>query len=197
LRGIDFLEEAIKVAPKDAAERLKSSLNGYVDRAGEMRKKFEVKVEAVKKIVIREDSTGYSYEKVFDFCLKTPFAEVEVEDPWIQSPHQLHAFVAFCELVVVKSPSLKKIILRTQAKEDRQKESLAEIGTSLRLHGVELQVKFGTFHDREIRFSNGWTCKSGRGLDIYKGVTRFSLFNWDLNRRKCKETTIDIYRRVN
>lgn len=94
-----------------------------------------------------------SYEKIFDFCLKTPFTEVEVEDPWIQSPHQLHAFVAFCELVVAKSPSLKKIILRTQTKDDRQQEALAEITTSLRLHGVELQVKFGTFHDREIRCS--------------------------------------------
>jgi len=72
--GIDFLEAALKggvvfapyifalmslVAPKDSAERLKISLNGYVDRAGQLCKKFEIKVEAVKKIILKEDSTGH------------------------------------------------------------------------------------------------------------------------------------------
>jgi ATP-dependent Lon protease len=51
-------------------------------------------------------------------------------------------------------------------------------------------------HDREIVFSNGWTVKVGRGLDIYYPPESWALVGAsNFNLRKCRQTKVDVFRR--
>jgi ATP-dependent Lon protease len=50
-----------------------------------------------------------------------------------------------------------------------QQEQLDEIKESLAKRNIELIVRYDHYlHDREIRLSNGWIIKIGRGLDYFK-----------------------------
>jgi ATP-dependent Lon protease len=50
-----------------------------------------------------------------------------------------------------------------------QQEQLDEIKESLAKRNIELVIRFDPYlHDREIRLSNGWIIKIGRGLDYFK-----------------------------
>jgi hypothetical protein len=52
---------------------------------------------------------------------------------------------------------------------EQQIKQLSEIEHSLKSYGIDLSISYSeTLHDREIRFSNGWTVKIGRGLDYFK-----------------------------
>lgn len=83
--------------------------------------------------------------------------------------------------------------------EASQVSSLAELRDNLRERGVELEIAYSpTLHDREIRFSNGWIVKLGRGLDYFqkpKGPFTIGFNDFDL--RPCLETTIEMYHKLN
>ena len=146
---------------------------------------------------IHYGDTGYSYE-----ALVLPYLQgakqVEIEDPYIRANHQIHNFVRFCE-AVIKSPTVRKIILTTSYDQDTDVKMLAErldeLKQSLIELDVELQVQINeNLHDREIRVDNGWVIKIGRGLDFYqKPDFWFGIGSHDLNSRKCLETKIDIF----
>jgi ATP-dependent Lon protease len=70
------------------------------------------------------------------------------------------------------------------------------IADSLKAFNVELVIrKNPNLHDREVRLSNGWTIKIGRGFDIYQRPD-----DWlhvganDLGLRPCLETNVDVVR---
>jgi len=79
----------------------------------------------------------------------------------------------------------------------QQESRLEEIKESLGKRSIQLTVKYSSsLHDREIRLSNGWIIKIGRGLDYFKPPeTREKLcigfHDYDL--RPCHATTIDIF----
>ena len=58
-------------------------------------------------------------------------------------------------------------------------------------------MKFSTvLHDREIKLSNGWLIKIGRGLDYFKAPEpggKFCIGYHDMDLRACHETSIDIF----
>lgn len=58
-----------------------------------------------------------------------------------------------------------------------------------------LEIGFSqTLYDREIRFSNGWVIKIGRGLDYFKPPPgKFCIGFCDFDLRECHETVVDIY----
>lgn len=56
----------------------------------------------------------------------------------------------FCELLVLKCCKLQKINLITG--ENSMENAFKELKYSLKIHGVELNLNFHEFHDREIRF---------------------------------------------
>lgn len=80
---------------------------------------------------------------------------------------------------------------------NQQQERLNEIKESLAKRNIELQVKFSTaLHDREIRLSNGWIIKIGRGLDYFKppeSRDKLCIGFHDYDLRPCHATTIDIF----
>jgi hypothetical protein len=155
-----------------------------------------------EQIHIAEDAIGFSYSSLLGRFLDGSITSVEVEDPYIRSNHQVYNFLRFCELMVT-AQSVKKINLLTGLNEDyrareQQIKQLSEIEHSLKSYGIDLSISYSeTLHDREIRFSNGWTVKIGRGLDYFKPTKgRFVIGFCDFDLRPCHATTVDIYHRT-
>ena len=142
---------------------------------------------------------GRSYDSIMGDYLAGA-KTVTVEDPYIRMNHQVQNFVRFCETVVNRAPA-KEIHLTTSAEdEDQQREATAsfeDLAQSLRDLGVSFTYEFkdkNVMHDRQIRLSNGWIVKIGRGLDLYqKPDSWFSIGANDMDLRPCMETIVDIF----
>jgi len=142
--------------------------------------------------------TGYSYQSIFgDYLIGAK--RVEVEDPYIRLPHQMGNFLRFCELLV-KVGGVQELELITssdnKAQQDEMWTKFATIADSLLDHGIKFTYRANTqLHDREVRLSNGWTIKIGRGFDFYqKPEDWLQIGASDLDLRPCLETTVDIFR---
>ena len=121
-----------------------------------------------------------------------------MEDPYIRAHHQIVNFLRFCELCVRKCRNLKSIELLTATDpgdKDQQETKLSELQQSLALRQVSLIWSLSpSLHDREVTLDTGWIIKIGRGLDIYKPPEgKMVLGYFDLELRKCLETTVDIF----
>ncbi|MDZ7854179.1 MAG: BREX system Lon protease-like protein BrxL [Halomonas sp.] len=146
---------------------------------------------------IHYGDTGNSYES-----LLLPYLQraklVEIDDPYIRANHQVHNFVRFCE-AVIKSPTVRKIVLTTSYDQDTDLQGLndrfEELKQSLLELDIELKILINeNLHDREIRIDNGWVIKIGRGLDFYqKPDLWFGVGAHDLSMRRCLETKVDIF----
>jgi ATP-dependent Lon protease len=147
---------------------------------------------------IHYGATGYSYETIFGDFL--PGAEeIIIEDPYIRQHHQIVNFLRFCETTVrVSKP--KKITLVTrfenQFEKDEALPKILTIADSLKQFDVDLEIKENSnLHDREIRLSNGWTIKIGRGFDIYQRPDDWLQVGAnELDLRLCLETNVDVTR---
>ena len=145
---------------------------------------------------IHYGATGHSYESIFGEYL--PGADgIVVEDAYIRQHHQIINFLRFCEIAVRLGPP-KKIHLITkfdnQLEEDEAMAKLKTIAESLKLYDVDLIItKNDNLHDREVRLSNGWSIKIGRGFDIYQRPDDWlHIGAQDLGLRPCLETSVDI-----
>ncbi|CAI8046621.1 MIT domain-containing protein 1 [Geodia barretti] len=161
-----------------------------------------VATEKVRCVQVRPGDKGHSYSSVFGGCMDGNVESISVRDPYIRARHQLHNFVRFCELAVRNCRRLKAICLitgREPQTESLQASSLKELEESLKDYSVVLTVEYSdTLHDREIRFSNGWIVRMGRGLDYFqKSKGQFTIGCNDFDLRPCHETTIEIYHRLN
>lgn len=151
-----------------------------------------------KHFTILYGDTGHTYESIIGPYLEGVSA-VEIEEPYVRANHQIQNFVRFCE-ALIKSPSVKKISLTTSYDRDTDVRSLAEkldeLKQSLLEVDVELQVSINEhLHDREIRLSNGWIIKIGRGLDFYQRPDSwYGIGSNDVSLRKCLETKVDIFK---
>jgi len=147
---------------------------------------------------IHYGDTGYSYESLILPYLQGA-KQVEIEDPYIRANHQIHNFVRFCE-AVIKSPTVRKIVLTTSYDQDTDLKMLNECFDELKQSLLELDIELKilvneNMHDREIRIDNGWVIKIGRGLDFYqKPDLWFGVGAHDLLMRRCLETKVDIFR---
>jgi len=147
---------------------------------------------------IHYGATGYSYESIFGDYF--PGAEeIVVEDPYIRQHHQITNFLRFCETAVrVSKP--KKITLATRFDNQPEKEEamakLFTIADSLKQFDVILEIKENpALHDREVRLSNGWSIKIGRGFDLYQRPDDWLQIGAnDLDLRPCLETNVDVIR---
>lgn len=148
---------------------------------------------------IHYGATGYSYESIFGEYF--PGAdEIIVEDPYIRQNHQIINFLRFCE-AAVRLGKPKRITLITKFESVYEKDEamvkLFSISDSLKQFDVSLVIKENTsLHDREVKLSNGWSIKVGRGFDLYqKPDDWFQIGANDLDLRPCLETNVDIIRR--
>jgi ATP-dependent Lon protease len=145
---------------------------------------------------IHYGAIGFSYDTIFRDYL--PGAEeITIEDPYIRQHHQIINFLRFCE-TAVRIAKPKKIALITrfdnQLEKDEAMAKLFTVADSLKQMDVELQIKESTaLHDREVRLSNGWVIKIGRGFDIYQKPDDWLVIGSnDLDLRPCLETNVDI-----
>lgn len=207
-QGLRVLMEVVKNTP-DASKKaqLRLKVEEYMTRA-EMIKKLiddkKAKGEYREQVIIEADSTGHSYQSVFGRFMDLEVTDIVVEDPYIRSFHQCQNFLKFCELAVSNCPNLRSIELITNVGHNPQeaKDSsmwLSSLKNSLQSSGISLSIEIRpTLHDRTIRLSNGWIIKIGRGLDYFKSPESkmaLGFFNMDL--RKCHETTVDIFHKGN
>lgn len=159
-------------------------------------------------IKIQAGQMGCSYDSLFGRFLSGA-SQIEIEDPYIRTNHQIHNFTRFIEVVMKRTNSDCLVHLMTSAENPAQKAqievSLSQIKTSLASsssplfplpHSIQLVLTFSdTLHDRSIRLNNGWVIKIGRGLDFYsKPQSKFCLGYFDLDLRPCLETQVDIFK---
>jgi ATP-dependent Lon protease len=146
---------------------------------------------------IHYGAVGYSFETIFKDYL--PGAEeITVEDPYIRAHHQITHFLRFCETAVRLAKPKKIVLITTFEDENERNEAMGKLATiadSLKEFDVQLDVRINPrLHDREIRLSNGWTVKIGRGFDFYQRPDDWLQVGAnDLDLRPCLETTVDVF----
>ena len=145
---------------------------------------------------IADGATGYTYERIFRPYLDN--AEViEIDDAYIRKPYQVDNFVRFCALAI-RLAAVRKIELRTGTAFgedlDEADSRLETLRRQLAARGVAMSFsRDAKLHDREIRLSNGWIIKIGRGLDIYYPPESWvSIEAADFSLRRCKQTKVDV-----
>lgn len=151
-----------------------------------------------KHFTVHYGAKGFGYESLFLKYMKGA-ESINIQDPYIRASHQFSNFQKFCE-VAVKAGTIRKIELTTaadhQEQEDEARGKLYALADSLKDYDIELTVKWnGHIHDREIKLSNGWTIKIGRGLDYFQRPDDWMAIGvHDLDMRACLETSIDIFK---
>ena len=195
-----FFFQTISDKEKKSKYRLKAT--EYIERTEKVHEiiaKEKEKGKYNEQIKIQVDSTGHSYEQIFGRFLDSSVTRVTVEDPYIRAHHQIVNFLRFCELCVARCANLRTVELVTSSSEggerEQQQAKLEELQQSLAQRHVALSWRLSSsLHDREVRLDTGWVIKIGRGLDIYKPPEgKMVLGYFDLNLRKCLETTVDIF----
>jgi len=199
--GLQLLLEFIKtINEKEKKAKYRLKAEEYLERSEKVHQIIAKEKENGKyheQIKIQVNSTGYSYETIFGRFLDSSVTNIIVEDPYIRAHHQIVNFLRFCELCAKKCANLKSVTLQTtpDANEQEQENKLQELKQSLSLRNISLSWSFSpSLHDREVRLDTGWIIKIGRGLDIYKPPEgKMVLGYFDLELRKCLETTVDIF----
>ena len=200
--GLALLIDAMRtIKDETRLEAYREKAKQYMGRAEMLQKQIEADQKAGKfheQLRIQNDSTGHSYESLFGRFLDEDVTKVTLEDPYIRSHHQILNLLRFFELLVKKCKSLTTIRVLTSKDVQNPAEQASKFGElsgELSARKITLSLEYSdTLHDREIRLSNGWQIKIGRGLDIYKpSKCKLSLGNFDFDLRRCHETTVDIF----
>ena len=194
-----FLGVVQAVTDKDKKTKYRLKASEYLDRSEKVQEIVAKEKENGKyheHIKIEANSSGNSYNSLFGRFLDEQVTKVTLEDPYIRAHHQVVNFLRLCELCVRKCPKLSRIsLVTTKDTNDDQEYKLQELKQSLAKQKVALDWQFSsTLHDREVRLDSGWIIKVGRGLDIFKAPEgKMVLGYFDLDLRKCLETTVDIF----
>jgi ATP-dependent Lon protease len=148
-----------------------------------------------KTVRILFGDTGHSYETLFGTYLKGA-TTVTLTEPYVRTTHQLGNLVRFCELLTRMGDCRELVLVTDQPETEEQhaevRKAFEDLKWSLKDFGIQFSFSFSTtIHDREMRLSNGWIIRSGRGLDLYqKPENWFSVGVNDFAYRPCLETTV-------
>lgn len=200
--GLQILMDILKET-KDPGKKkhFKIKAAEYMDRAETIKGIIQEHKAAGKyreQTRIEAGSTGHGYATLFGRFLDPSVTHIHIEDPYIRIFHQCQNLVRLCELGVLKCRSLSHVTLvTTQDPDDRkgQISRLQELKLSLGMRQISFEFTFSpTLHDRQVKLSNGWVIKIGRGLDYFKpSAGKFSLGVCDMDLRPCLETSVDIF----
>ncbi|XP_063384419.1 MIT domain-containing protein 1-like [Cydia fagiglandana] len=202
--GLQILVDKMKEEVDDKERAyLRDKVEEYMKRAETIKKLVLHQKEAGmfhEQLRIEENSTGHSYKSLFGRFLDDDVEFVVVEDPYIRAFHQCQNFLRLCELLVRSCSNLGHIQLVTSQdpKSEQSKREQANWLQSLTEDLLKYKIRFTvqyseTLHDRQITLSSGWIIKIGRGLDFFKPPeNKFCLGVYDMDLRKCHETTVDI-----
>lgn len=72
-------------------------------------------------------------------------------------------------------------LARIEQSQKRQEDEFERLKKKMKYSGIELEHSYRKFHDRKIEFSNGWSVKAGRGLDIFKRRSN------EMEPKRCKD----------
>ncbi|XP_066585935.1 MIT domain-containing protein 1-like [Prorops nasuta] len=200
--GVQILINSIKETKDESKQKhFAARAKEYLERAEKVKELIRQRKEAGdyrELIKIENNAIGYGYTTVFGRFLDASVTSIHIEDPYIRLFHQCQNLVRFCELAVQKCQSLSKVSLITSRDTDDKAGQLSRLGElqkSFQTRLVTFNFSFSeTLHDRQIKLSNGWIIKIGRGLDYFKAPEgKFILGSIDLELRPCHETTVDIF----
>jgi GTPase Era involved in 16S rRNA processing len=127
----------------------------------------------VKRLQLREGSTGWAYDKLFPPAFLQGALHVSLVDPHLSGAHQLRNLKEFL-LHLAKTAKPKTVEIITSCADDEaarhQSRQMDSVATDLfQQFGVALTVKREAgLHDRSLRLDHGVLFKLGRGLDVYK-----------------------------
>jgi len=152
------------------------------------------------QVIIRENQTGISYEKLFSRYLQGA-TEITIKDPYIRLPYQMKLLLEFCYLLSQLKKEEEEITLNLFAWNDpdhleESKTSLTEIADTVFDIGIILKFELIEGHDRCIEANNGWKIILGRGLDIFQRIEgRFSIADLAQEMRQCKGCEVTFIKR--
>ena len=152
------------------------------------------------QVILRDNQTGISYEKLFgDYLIGA--TEVIITDPYIRLPYQFRNLMEFIELVTKKvdlEDEIKVHLVTVNSEEyiEGFKDKLDQLDYSLEPMGISFSFEFGTtIHDRSIVLNNGWKIVLGRGLDIWQKTNGwFDLSEFLQEKRQCKACEVTFLR---
>jgi signal recognition particle receptor subunit beta len=145
---------------------------------------------------LRDGSTGWPFEKVFEARFLKGALRVQLVDPYLASPHQIRNLNDLL-LHVAESAHPKEIEVLTGfapvERAELQDRAIDRAATDLFAnYGVTLTLRRDAgLHDRFLLLDHGVMFKLGRGLDIYKPA--LALAEHRSANRKVRETDIDVF----
>lgn len=151
-------------------------------------------LESGRQLVVQENQTGVSYEKLFADYLKGA-RRIEIVDPYIRRHYQVRNVLEFCNMLLRIMPDGEEVAvtLLTGADPDdldEQKEHLKNLKESLRGSGVrfDYEITWDSIHARSIKTDTGWKISLDRGLDIFQSHSEnpFDLSRVSQEARRCK-----------
>lgn len=144
------------------------------------------------QIILRDNQTGISYDKLFGDYLEGA-TEITITDPYIRLPYQFKNLMEFIEL------SSKKVNLENEVKIhlvtvnseeyiEGFKDKLEQLDYALESMGIDFSFEFNdSIHDRSLIMDTGWKVVLGRGLDIWQKTTGwYDLSEFIQEKRLCK-----------
>jgi ATP-dependent Lon protease len=151
-------------------------------------------LESGRHLVIKENQTGVSYEKLF-----APYLEgaerIEIVDPYVRLFYQVRNVMEFCDMVLQNKPEGEEVevTLLTGGDTERQEEQeeyLENLQDGLQGTGIrfDYEITWADIHARSIKTDTGWKIVLDRGLDIFQGHSEnpFDLGRIDQEQRRCK-----------
>ena len=182
------------------------SVNEYSEMKGQMpeivadeeklvkRPRISKEKKAIRKITVRENQTGISYDYLFaDYLVDA--TEITIEDPFVRYPYQVRNLVELLSLIIKlnEKDNSVKVHLITNNDDDKIPDSIDafdEIQDSMADTGIEFTYEFKDFHDRKILTNTGWEIILGRGLDIFEKRSGYTIEDYVQEKRRCKDFNV-------
>lgn len=153
-----------------------------------------------KQIIIKENQTGISYNKLFGKYLED-INKVTLVDPYIRKAYQFKYFMEFAQVIAEHKAKDREVEFKLITRDHQDSISdfemrFEELAKSLKDMNIYFSFSFDEhIHDRYIQIDNGWKIVLGRGLDIFhRNSSRYSIAELNQELRKCKACEITYLR---
>lgn len=166
-----------------------------VETAVPEKKESEAKPELKPgNIVIAENQSGVSYEKLFAKYLMGS-NRIELKDPYVSAFYQVRNLMEFVEMLADLKTDADELQLHLITKESEYMDSSQEdyynqVENSAAKLGITFTYEIdNAIHDRYILSDNGWKIVLGRGLDVFQPFDHrdaFAIENRNQVYRKCR-----------
>lgn len=154
----------------------------------------ETQILKAGNIVIKENQSGISYQKLFGKYLEGA-AKLEIKDPYISAFYQSKNLMELMETIALGKSDADEVEVHLFTKpsdfDDSQQDSfLKQIQESCISMGILFTYEYDeSIHDRYIQTDTGWKIILGRGLDIFQQYDykdAFAITNRNQRYRLCR-----------